>query len=77
MYKGPPAQYADYPDEGTERADDRQLVKCFYSLQAWADPASPPSTHDPPRAKGQLSWSQGAFPAWEVLPRQPQPIEEM
>lgn len=38
MYKDPVGQYANYIDEGMERANDSQSVKCFYCLQARADP---------------------------------------
>lgn len=61
MYKVPHAQYANYTDEGTEKADDSQSVKCVELSRIT------PPTHDP-QVKGQLSWSQGAFLEQEALP---------
>lgn len=69
MYKEPVGQYANYIDEGMERANDSQSVKCFYCLPARADPLTP---FDDPQAKGQLSWgSEGTATllATEGLPR--------
>lgn len=59
MCRGPVGQYANYIDEGTERANDSQSVKCFYCLLARADPVTP---FDDPQAKGHLSWGQGDLP---------------
>ena len=59
MCKGPVGQYANYTDEGTERANDSQSVKCFYRLLARADPLTP---FDDPQAKGRLSGGQRASP---------------
>lgn len=62
MYKGPVGQYANYIDEGMERANDSQSVKCSYSLQAGADPSVSPHPTDNSQAKGHLSWGQRASP---------------
>lgn len=59
MYKGPVGQYTNYIDEGMERANDSQSVKCFYCRPPRADPLTP---FDDPQAKGHLSWGQRALP---------------
>lgn len=43
MYKDPLGQYANYIDEGMERANDSQSLKCFYCLQVRAGPLHPPT----------------------------------
>lgn len=55
----PVGQYGNYIDEGMERANDSQSVKCFCCLPARADPLTP---FDDPRAKGHLSKGQRALP---------------
>ncbi len=57
MCKGPVGQYANYIDEGTERANDSQSVKCFSCLPARADLLTP---FDDPQAKGHPSGGQRA-----------------
>ncbi|XP_053186672.1 organic cation/carnitine transporter 2-like [Scomber japonicus] len=59
MCKGPVGQYANYTDEGMERANDSQSVKCFYCLLARVDPLTP---FDDTQAKGRLSGGQRASP---------------
>lgn len=59
MCKGPVCQYANYIDEGIERANDSQSLKCFYCPRARADPLTP---FDDPQAKGLLSRGQRARP---------------
>ncbi|KAK1878871.1 envelope glycoprotein [Dissostichus eleginoides] len=59
MCKGPLGQYANYIDEGMERANDSQSVKCFYCPLARADPLTP---FDDLQAKGLLSGGQRALP---------------
>lgn len=60
MCKGPVGQYANYTDEGMERANHSQSVKCFYCLAARADPLT---LRDDPTAKGHLSRGQRASPS--------------
>lgn len=59
MYNGPVGQYANYIDEGMERANDSQSVNCFYCPPPRADPLT---LFDDPQAKGHLSWGQRALP---------------
>lgn len=58
MYKVPHAQYTNYTDEGPEKADDSQSVKCFYPLQAWTDPHHSPYPW-PPGQRSTLMESRG------------------
>ncbi|KAK5859849.1 hypothetical protein PBY51_021370 [Eleginops maclovinus] len=59
MCRGPLGQYANYIDEGMERANDSQSVKCSYCPLAGADPLT---LFDDPQAKGLLSRGQRASP---------------
>lgn len=59
MCKERVGQYANYIDEGMERANDSQSVKCFYCPPARADPLTP---FDEPQAKGPFSRGQRALP---------------
>lgn len=60
MYKGPFGQYANYIDEGMERANDSQSVKCFYCLPARVDPLT--QFDDPQDQRSPLLGSQRALP---------------
>lgn len=52
MRKGPVGQYANYTDEGMERANDSQSVKCSYCLLAGADPLT---LFSDPQGRGHFS----------------------